>query len=79
MEDYKDRFMQEYKDLLKRTVKLESILAKFDKGELDFIPTCPVELLRKQLTIMKDYLTVLDERAGIEGIELSFAIKMNEE
>lgn len=79
MEAYKERFIEEYKDTLKRTVKLENMLTKYDNGTLEFMPTCPIDLLKHQLDVMKDYLAILEERAGIEDVELSFVIKMHEE
>nr|DAK60893.1 MAG TPA: hypothetical protein [Caudoviricetes sp.] len=39
--DYKERFKAEYYQLVIRFKKLQTMLEKWDKGELDFTPTCP--------------------------------------
>lgn len=72
MEGYKERFQEEYEELGIRMLKLENILIKHNKGELDFELNCPVELLRHQLDVMREYFRTLEERAQIEGINLSF-------
>ena len=72
MEGYKERLQEEYEQLGIRMLKLENILIKHNKGELDFELNCPVELLRHQLDIMREYFRTLEERAQIEGINLSF-------
>ena len=38
-EDYKERFKAEYYQVKIRLEKLEAMLDKWDKGELDFTPT----------------------------------------
>lgn len=68
--DYKDRFEAEYMQLLIRRAKLETMLEKMVDGKLNFIPTCPFELLKEQLDVMSEYLAILEQRAKIEGIEL---------
>ena len=68
--DYKDRFKAEYYQLKIRTEKLEAMLNKWDKGELTFKPTCPREWYDIQLTAMKQYKSVLEERAKLEEIVL---------
>ena len=62
MEDYKVRFINEYKELKERYEKLKKML--------DFTPNCSYELLRSQQKVMGEYLGILEERAIIEGIEL---------
>jgi regulatory protein YycH of two-component signal transduction system YycFG len=71
MEDYKVRFVKEYKDLDDKYQKLHKMLVKYDAGKLEFTPTCPIDLLRKQASIMGQYLYVLETRAQIEDIKLS--------
>ena len=68
--DYKERFKGEFLSLSRRITKLYRMLQKWEKGELHFTPTCPKELLEKQLAIMIDYSDVLLERAKIEGVDL---------
>ena len=46
------------------------MLTKWENFELEFIPTCPYELLESQLMAMKLYQKFLIDRAEIEGIEL---------
>ena len=68
--DYKERFKAEYKQLKVRFDRLVAMCEAWDKKELKFNPTCPREMYDKQLKAMKDYLTVLEERAALEGVEL---------
>lgn len=68
--DYKDRFVAEYEQLNIRYNKLSVMVLKYREGKLDFKPTCPIELLEKQLESMRIYLECLYERAELEGIEL---------
>ena len=70
MEDYKERMVKEYTELKERYNKLHKILVKHDAGKLDFTLNCPVGLLRQQVSIMGIYLSILEKRAVIEGIEL---------
>ena len=44
---------------------------KAEAGTLDFTPDCPLSLLKKQSSVMANYLTLLDKRARIEGVDLS--------
>ena len=69
-EDYKERFLAEYKQLKIRYEGLCNMLNKWDKGELNFKPTCPRSIYGWQLKTMEDYITVLEARAVMEGIEL---------
>ncbi|MBQ8388812.1 MAG: hypothetical protein IJX46_07805 [Clostridia bacterium] len=66
--DYKERFRAEYTQLLIRRAKLEAMLEKMVEGTLDFTPTCPFELLKEQLDVMSEYLSILEARAKIEGV-----------
>lgn len=68
--DYKERFEAEYEQLLERLCSLNRMVEKWDKGELEFTPTCPREIYDRQIRAMKDYLVILIERAGIEKVEL---------
>lgn len=68
--DYKERFKAEYYQLKIRFDKLVAMVEKWDKGELNFVPTCPRELYTRQLNAMKEYLVVLEERAVLENVEL---------
>lgn len=68
--DYKDRFKAEYLQLKIRYNKLSSMLEKWDKKELNFVPACPRDIYNNQITGMNMYLDVLEERAKMEGINL---------
>ncbi len=67
---YTDRFRAEYNQLKIRYDKLVTMVEKWDKGELNFVPTCPRELYTRQLDAMIDYLAVLEERAIFEKVDL---------
>lgn len=68
--DYKERFRAEYQQVVIRYQKLKAMLEKWDKGELNFSPTCPRSTYNMQITAMTDYIAVLEARAVIEGVEL---------
>ena len=67
---YTDRFKAEYYQLKIRFDKLNAMVEKWDKGELNFVPTCPREIYTRQLNVMKIYLDILEERAVLEKVEL---------
>ena len=69
-EDYKDRFRAEYYQTKIRYVKLKNMLEKWDRGELNFISTCPRSTYDMQIKAMADYIAVLEARAVMEGVEL---------
>ena len=69
--DYKERFRAEYFQLKIRVNGLKNMLDKWDKGELDFTPTCPREIYNDQMEYMMNYMTVLANRAYLEHVELS--------
>lgn len=68
--DYKERFKAEYYQLKIRHDKLEKMVVNWSLGKLDFTPTCPKSLFILQLRAMYTYMTVLEARAKIEGINL---------
>lgn len=69
-EDYKERFKAEYYQVRTRREKLIDLLDRWNKGELSFEPKCSFEMLCTQRDIMQAYLSILRERAKIEGIQL---------
>ena len=69
-EDYKERFKAEYYQLENRLNGLKSMVEKWDKGELNFKPTCEREIYDDQLICVEGYLSVLKKRAEIEKIDL---------
>lgn len=66
----KERFMAEYYQTLFRFMSLRDMLDKWDKGTLDFVPSCPRGILGMQVKAMSEYLVILETRAVIEGISL---------
>lgn len=69
-EDYKERFRAEYGQVAIRHLKLKAMLEKWDKGELNFTPTCPRSTYDLQIKAMADYIAVLEARAVMEDILL---------
>ena len=59
----------EYAELKDKYEKLHRMLVKYDAGKLEFTPTCPIELLREQASVMGRYLYILETRALIEDVE----------
>lgn len=68
--DYQERFKAEYQQASIRYWKLNDMLVRYAGDKLDFEPKCPYELLDMQLKSMGMYLSVLEARAKVEGIEL---------
>lgn len=68
--DYKERFRAEYQQVVIRYQKLKAMLEKWDKGELNFSPTCPRSTYNMQIIAMTDYIAVLEARAVMEDVEL---------
>lgn len=68
--EWQTRFRIEYSELKERYNKLHKMLVKYDTGTLEFKPTCPIELLRKQKATMGEYLNILEIRAEIEKVTL---------
>ena len=69
-EDYKERFRAEHGQVAIRHHKLKAMLEKWDKGELNFTPTCPRSTYDLQIKSMADYIAVLEARAVMEDILL---------
>lgn len=68
--DYKERFRAEYYQLKIRRDKLKMMVDKWDRGELEFSPTCSRETYGFQLYVMDGYIDVLRMRAKAEGVEV---------
>ena len=68
--DWKERVVQEYKELKERYNKLYKMLIKYEAGTLDFTPNCSLELLKEQKMYMGEYLRILEIRSEIEDIDL---------
>lgn len=76
--DYKERFAGEYYQLETRYLKLKAMVEKWDKGELNFTPTCPRAIYDRQLSCMLLYLFILTERAELEQVKLDIDEYMGE-
>lgn len=68
--DYKERFKAEYYQVVIRYGKLKCMLANWDRGALNFTPTCPRSTYDMQIKAMADYIAVLEARAVMENVEL---------
>ena len=68
--NYKQRFINEYVELKDRYNTLHKMLIKYDAWKLEFTPTCLIDTVRKQKSLMGQYLNVLEVRAIIEDVEL---------
>lgn len=68
--DYKERFRAEYFQTVIRFQKLKGMLDRWDKGELNFYPSCPRSTYNMQVAAMADYIAVLEARAVMEGVAL---------
>lgn len=68
--DYKERFKAEYYQIKIRVVGLQNMLAKWDRDQLGFMPTCPRSTYELQLKSMMDYKAILEMRAVMENIEI---------
>lgn len=69
-DDYKDRFEAEYRQLVNRANKLRKMIRQYEKGELDFDPDSPIDILVWQLKTMDEYIYILKRRASYEKITL---------
>ena len=69
-EDYRERFVAEYKQLVIRYKDLRSMLDKWDRGELNFDPVCPRSTYNMKIKVMTEYIAVLEAMAVMEGIVL---------
>lgn len=76
--DYKERLIAEYQQLKIRVCGLDNMLNKWYRNELDFEPTCPKSTYDLQLRTMRDYMTILEMRAVMEGIELDMSVSSAE-
>ena len=68
--DYRDRMKAEYLQVRIRRDALHEMCVKYEAASLKFEQTCSLELLKKQETIMNQYMYMLEIRASLEGIVL---------
>lgn len=72
--DYKSRFIGEYCQVKERYIRLRAMCDKWDKEGVEglgFTPTCPRDLYGVQMNIMEKYMSILEDRAQLENIELN--------
>ena len=69
---YKDRMVIEYFDLKERVQKLSAMLDRWQRGMLEFTPKSSPDLINAQLDVMRAYARILGERAGVEGVDLTY-------
>ena len=69
---YRDRMVIEYFDLKERARKLAAMLDEWARGMLEFTPKSSPDLLNAQLDVMRAYARILGERAGVEGVDLTY-------
>lgn len=65
-ENYIKRLHAEYLQVKIRYKKLSMFIEKYDKGMLDFEPSCDIEILKTQLDAMSLYIKSLEQRMKIE-------------
>lgn len=70
MNEWQKRFVKEYYELRGRFAKLDEMIQRYEKGQLEFEPKCPIDLLKRQRSIMWEYLSTLEQRARIEEVKL---------
>ena len=70
-DNYKDRFKAEFWQLKHRLNKLNDMLARYNKGTLDYIPDTPILWLKQQAHAMQDYLDALSVRCDYENIDVA--------
>ena len=71
MEAYQVRYVKEYGELCVKYMKLNALLTKAEKGQLDFELNCPLELLKEQADVMWRYIVILWERSQYEKVDLN--------
>lgn len=69
-ENWKDRFVAEYRQVKIRYEKLHKLIIKREAGKLDFETPIPLESWEEQAYHMGRYLYELEKQAAIHGIEL---------
>jgi hypothetical protein len=70
MTEWQKRFVIEYHELRGRFAKLDEMIQRYEKGQLEFEPKCPIDLLKHQRSVMWEYLSILEQRARIEEVKL---------
>lgn len=69
-DDFKRCMAGEYNEVVARMRALRGMIYKYENGKLEFVPNCPVSILKKQFAIMQEYANILEWRAVIENVDL---------
>lgn len=69
--DYKERFLAEFTQDYNRYAGLRNMCEKWDKGKLNFVPTCPRCIYDMQLSSMEQKLAILLKRAHLEDVAIN--------
>lgn len=77
-DDYKTRMVEEYHELKERISRLDDVVTRYKRGELEFKPKCLGGMIVAQLYIMQDYLYILFDRIKAMGISLDSDDEPNE-
>lgn len=75
MEDWKNRCIDEYNQLVDRIEKLHKMIVKYEAGTIEFKPNCSLDLLKEQESTMRKYLYILEIRGQIEKIDFESKTK----
>lgn len=75
MEDWKNRCIDEYNQLVDRIEKLHKMIVKYEAGTIEFKPNCSLDLLKEQESTMRKYLYILEIRGQIENIDFESKTK----
>lgn len=70
MKDYQKRLCGEYLEVRRKELDLFNFLLKKELGLVNKPVTCPINVLRKQLEVMKAYADVLYLRLECEGVDV---------
>jgi hypothetical protein len=71
--DYRERFQAEYLQTKERYERLKRFNNTIETAELignEVKHDCPLSLLRRQQSVMGEYLHILELRAELENVEL---------
>lgn len=52
--DFKKRMAGEHKEVVTRTASLHRMIYKYEHGELEFVPTCPISILKSSLRLCRN-------------------------
>lgn len=69
-DSYANRFRAEYYQLSIRIRQLNKYINDINLGLIKDEPKTDINILRSQLSMMRNYLTILKHRAKVEHIEL---------